>query len=64
LDNFKAHAIKKVSLADASVNGSITYLEAENEEKNLIVYLTITKNTIQKIMNGLLHHQDHLQYTI
>jgi len=64
LDNFKAHAIKKGSLADASVNGSITYLDEENEEKNLIVYLTITKNTIQKIMNGLLHHQGHLQYTI
>ena len=55
---------KKGGLADASVNGSITYLDEENEEKNLIVYLIITKNTIQKIMNGLLNHQGHLQDTI
>lgn len=39
-----------------SVNGNITYLDEENEEKNIIVYLTITKNTIQKIMNRLLNH--------
>jgi hypothetical protein len=53
-----------VASISQSVNGNITYLDEENEEKNLIVYLIITKNTIKKIMNGLLNDQGHLQDTI
>jgi hypothetical protein len=47
-----------------SVNGNITYLDEENEEKNIIVYLTITKKYNSKDNESTSEPSIHLQDTI